>query len=168
MIMEYLSMHLCLQFLSDVLESSTHRFFTSLVKFVYRYFLLFHAAVSGIAFSISLSIDEFYSNFACWSKYPIPHKLVPGNCALTTYELKARKSCWCRKCTALICQVSDVSDIPAGPSPCRLQKRPLDISLQWDSPSHTPEKGLHVTACHRKLRLSSSNPFWMFIKSQRT
>jgi len=57
--MDYLSISLCcLQFHSTVLELSVYKSFTSLVKFVPRYFTLFIVIINGIAFLISLSANS--------------------------------------------------------------------------------------------------------------
>ena len=52
---EYLSTYLCcVQFLSSMFYRS-QRSFTSLVKFIPRYFIIFDAITNGIVFLISLS-----------------------------------------------------------------------------------------------------------------
>ena len=47
----------CLQFLLWCLITSQYRSFTSLVRFILRYFILFEAIVNGIVFLISLSVS---------------------------------------------------------------------------------------------------------------
>ena len=45
--------------LFNVLNISEYRSFTSLVRFIPRHFILFHAIVNGIVFLISLSVGSF-------------------------------------------------------------------------------------------------------------
>ena len=61
--MEYLSVYLCFSVSSiSVLKFSVNRSFTSLVKSISKYFILFDAVVNGIAFLISLSDSLVYGN----------------------------------------------------------------------------------------------------------
>ena len=56
MSMKYLSIYLCLHFLSSLSYSfQCIGLFTSFIKFILRYFILFDAIVTGTVFSISLS-----------------------------------------------------------------------------------------------------------------